>query len=342
LDDVLLIPVEDLPPSAVVFRPRRRLLVLRSLRTLAVAGAALAGWWLLHLTWLPLVLAVVSVAELLGVVRAVTGAVGVSSEGLRVSWMGISRRLPWSSVFTVEVRTTRLGRSVWLGRRDKNRPRRLPAPASPYLMPEAAFDSHVDELARQLTAYRQAGAPALGRSGRGSRRLLLAGLAALLTAGLLLDQPWGWPPGPTASSVPDPCPLTASRAAPMVGQIPAQSQTLHFTPARVRHACEWDLAPHRWLLVAAERYGRWGLHSGTWRATVDYANIRHNVEGAQLPGLPRIGDESIAFEGRESGEVFVRRGDVIIAVVASGPIPHYDRTAMLSMARAVADAITLN
>jgi hypothetical protein len=359
VDEVMVIPRDSVPPTPLTLRQSRRVAVNRSLRAAAAGAAAVATWWPLRLTWLPWVLALGCLAGAAGVLRAGTGRVEIDAEGIRVTRFGRSRRLAWSSIDRCAVRSTLWGRSVQVSHSGGRR-LRLPVPVSPYLAPDPAFDSQIEAVGHRLAGYRAAGAPELTRSGTGpyragrprprqtpapamlgNRRRCLLAVSALLLGALLLDQPWGWSDGPVAVAVPDPCPLAAGRATAMTGPVPQHGGTERLPAATVARACEWDVTPQRWLLVSVQRYGRWGLHSATWRATVAYAGLRRNLEGGRVSSAPRLGDESIVSAVDGGAAIVARRGNVLVTAIARQGLPHYDSATMLAMVRAVVDAIVL-
>lgn len=344
MDDVLLVPAESLPPAAVTVRPPRRRLLVRLAAGLATGAIAACGWWVAHLTWLPYALALCAYVQLLGVLRAAGGRLDLGPDGVRIRRLGITHQLAWSEVRRCEVRAGVFSRHVRLAR--SRFATRLPVPISPHLLPDPAFDSCVEQLRVQCAAYRDAGALALTRSGRGTRRRFGLVMALVLAAVVALDQPWGWVAGgPQADSVPDPCPLVAALAAQLTGPATKLAGTQQGKGNVQQRYCEWDTAPNVRLRVDVLRYGRWGLRSGTWRASQGYGQVDHDeIKGSPTTVGTRahLGNESLAVRYLNETMVMARCGNVIVAVRTSGPMVRYNAQTVLEMAQDMVNAVHLS
>jgi hypothetical protein len=351
----------DEQPAApvVVFRASRERVLRRLAYAVAAGVLAALGWSVLHVVWLATVATVACLIQFAAAIRAAAGTVTVSPEGVRVRTVSATRRYPWTEVSGFHVRATLTGRGVRLVRAVPHRRLRLPAPASPYLIPDPRFDAEVRSLRNLFavnapeTAKANAAAAARAAPGRTSRamtdgsanpRRYWITLVAILAVAVLLDQPWGWPSRPQAVAIPDPCQAAAGHLTAMVGNRAGQHESLRPDGSTTVERCSWDNlagSVDRFVVVEIERYDRLGLHSGTWRAEANLSTSRRELSGGVINSVPTLGDESVLVESDVGAGIFARRGNVLAVVVARGPVPGYKRADLLAVAGNILDAIRL-
>jgi hypothetical protein len=336
-----VIDLDGVPAEPVVFRAPRRRVLWRLLYAAVFGVCAVVGWLLLHVVWLSGVAAVACLVQVGGAVRSAAGLVTVGAEGVWVRFLVVKRTLPWAVITGCDVREGIFGRGVRLIRVVPHRQLRLPAPASPHLMPDPGFDADVRVLRELFKAQRAANAPAVTASGTTTPRRYRIGLAVLLCAVLLLDQPWGWPSGREAVAVPDPCAAAGDHLTAMVGGYTAEHGSSR-TDAMISEWCLWRFPgtrPPQYVKVQFDRYERLGLHSGTWRADAGFTTERWRLGGSAGGSPPGLGDESVLVESDWAAGVISRRGNVVAWVEVRGAVGGYDPVDLLAVDRTMLDGI---
>ncbi|MBO0870439.1 MAG: PH domain-containing protein [Micromonosporaceae bacterium] len=331
------------PATPVVFRAPRAHVVRRLVYAVTIGVLAGVGWSVLHVVWLATVATIACLVQFGATARAAAGTVTVDPEGVRVGTLSATRRYRWAEIAGFDVRATISGRRVRLIRAVPHRRLRLPAPASPYLIPDPRFDAEVRRL-RDLSAQPGTAGPPPATAGAGNPRRYWLSVAAMLAVALLLDQPWGWLAGPQAIALPDPCAAAAGHLTAMVGQRTGKLESTRPDSSTIVERCSWDQlagSPDRFVVVEIERYDRLGLHSGTWRAKANFSTAQHGLAGSAVDSAPRLGDDSVLVESDVGAGIFALRGNVLALVVARGPVPGYNRADLLAVERNILVGIRL-